>query len=217
MPPITAFPQRRLRVFFVGIRADLDAGWSFPAPTHSLDELLREKYVTGEYWLQHGLEPSPAPPRFARKINDLRPEPLFRGKDRWLTVRDALSDLPKPGGNGGIANHAPQPGAKVYPGHTGSPMDEPAKALEAGDHGVPGGENMLRHANGKVRYFTVREAARVQTFPDDFFFAGSWTENMRQLGNAVPVRLAQGVASSVAAKIRSITPNSCPKSRQTED
>lgn len=56
---------------------------------------------------------------------------------------------------------------------------------------------MLAHLNGNVRYFTVRESARIQTFPDDYVFSGSWTESMRQLGNAVPVRLAQTVAASI--------------------
>ena len=55
--------------------------------------------------------------------------------------------------------------------------------------------------DGSVRYFTVREAARMQTFPDDYRFHGSWTETMRQLGNAVPVRLAQIVASGVASEL----------------
>lgn len=61
---------------------------------------------------------------------------------------------------------------------------------------------MLRHPNGKVRYFTVREAARIQTFPDDWTFSGSWTEVMRQLGNAVPVQLGAAVARSIALAIR---------------
>ena len=62
---------------------------------------------------------------------------------------------------------------------------------------MPGSENMLALPNGSVRYFTVREAARLQTFPDDYVFCGSWTESMRQLGNAVPVQLAERVARSV--------------------
>jgi DNA (cytosine-5)-methyltransferase 1 len=86
----------------------------------------------------------------------------------------------------------------MYPGHTGSPLDQPAKTIKAGDHGVPGGENMLVNTDGSVRYFTARETARIQTFPDGYVFHGSWTETMRQLGNAVPVALARVVASSVA-------------------
>ena len=60
---------------------------------------------------------------------------------------------------------------------------------------------MMVTDDGEVRYFTVRESARLQTFPDGYLFHGSWTETMRQLGNAVPVLLAQLVASSVATKL----------------
>src|SRR5690606_38187273 len=76
-------------------------------------------------------------------------------------------------------------------------VDAPAKVLKAGVHGVPGGENMLRNPDGSVRYFTIREAARLQTFPDRYRLHGPWGEAMRQLGNAVPVMLAEIVASSV--------------------
>ena len=76
----------------------------------------------------------------------------------WVTVRDAIGDLPHPGKAAGpIPNHRLQLGARPYHGHTGSPWDLPAKALKAGDHGVPGGENMLANNDGSVRYFTVRE------------------------------------------------------------
>ena len=57
---------------------------------------------------------------------------------------------------------------------------------------------MLLRPDGSVRYFTVREAARLQTFPERYQFHGAWSESMRQLGNAVPVLLAQKVAASVA-------------------
>ena len=89
----------------------------------------------------------------------------------------------------------------MYPGHTGSPLDLPAKTLKAGDHGVPGGENMMVLENSAVRYFSVRESARLQTFLDGYVFHGSWTETMRQLGNAVPVSLARLVAASVAVRL----------------
>jgi DNA (cytosine-5)-methyltransferase 1 len=121
-------------------------------------------------------------------------------------VRDALCDLPDPELHPEQAscffNHRHQPGARVYPGHTGSPMDESAKTLKARVHGVPGGENMLARADGTVRYFTVRESARLQTFPDDFAFQGAWTEAMRQLGNAVPVELARIIGEQVACRLK---------------
>jgi DNA (cytosine-5)-methyltransferase 1 len=196
-------PQRRHRVFFVGFRRDLNVGWSFPAATHTQDDLIRAKYVTGEYWSRHDLSRAAAPAGMQARVERLRSGELLADTRRWNTVRDALSDLPDPreSGNSGWVNHGFQPGARSYPGHTGSPLDEPAKALKAGDHGVPGGENMLRHTNGQVRYFTIRESARIQTFPDDYSFPGSWTESMRQLGNAVPVQLGCAVMKSVRAVI----------------
>jgi DNA (cytosine-5)-methyltransferase 1 len=84
-------------------------------------------------------------------------------------------------------------------------LDEPAKTLKAGVHGVPGGENMLLKPDQSVRYFTVRESARLQTFPDSFRFHGSWSEAMRQLGNAVPVDLASIIARNVKANLVSAT------------
>jgi len=101
-----------------------------------------------------------------------------------------------------VFDHTFQPGARSYPGHTGSPLDVPSKTLKAGVHGVPGGENMLRREDGSVRYFTVRESARLQTFPDDYRLRGAWSETMRQLGNAVPVELAAAVADQIASTLR---------------
>lgn len=192
-------PQHRHRVFLVGFRADVNAEYSFPDPSHSSEALLHAMWVSGEYWEEH---------RVARKHRPERPSTARLGRlseqppveRRWRTVRDALGGLPAPGTLRArrVLNHQFQPGARVYPGHTGSPIDSPAKTLKAGNHGVPGGENMLRAPDGSVRYFTVRESARLQTFPDDYELHGSWSEAMRQLGNAVPVELAHRVARSVA-------------------
>ena len=196
-------PQRRERVFIVGFRSDLGLEWSFPKATHSLEALLRSQWVTGEYWERHGVappaRPGPAERHRARIAQASSRMDCLAFDQPWRTVRDCLVGLPSPAPRGvpGIANHEFGDGARVYPGHTGSPLDEPAKTLKAGDHGVPGGENMLARPDGTVRYFSVRECARLQEFPDDFFFHGSRTEIMRQLGNAVPVTLARLLANSV--------------------
>lgn len=201
-------PQKRERVFIVGFRKDQDVHWSFPSATHSADSLLHAQWVSGEYWERHGVKAADrgAPPqRTKSRIDLLRRSNSVLELAPWRTVRDALVGLPEPLANGretqGIANHRLQPGARPYPGHTGSPIDLPSKALKAGDHGVPGGENMMVMPDGRVRYYTVREAARIQGFPDGYVFHGAWSETMRQLGNAVPVRLAHAIASSVAQKL----------------
>jgi DNA (cytosine-5)-methyltransferase 1 len=196
-------PQRRERVFLVGFRADLGVEWSFPDAGYSEDALLSSQWITGDYWERLGVAKRQRPALAARhvaRVEKLRRHDACGDKLPWLTVRDAISDLPDPEKNprNGIMNHTFNPGARSYTGHTGSPLDGPAKTLKAGDHGVPGGENMLSRPDGSVRYFTVREAARLQTFPDDYTFRGPWSEAMRQLGNAVPVRLAEAVARSVA-------------------
>ncbi len=190
-------PQHRHRVFFVGFRNDLNARWCFPTPTHSGDELARAKWITSDYWREHHIARPTPPPRLPRELET----PLIEPKARWRTVRDALRGLGEPTASG-RNNHVLQLGARAYPGHTGSPLDEPSKALKAGDHGVPGGENMLRYPDDRLRYFSIRESARIQTFPNDWTFPGSWTESMRQLGNAVPVELARVVASSIATVIQ---------------
>ncbi len=195
-------PQKRERVFIVGFRSDLPVRWSFPKETHSLDALLHDQWVTGEYWDRHRVvkrsRPSP-PTAHATTIARLKGLGLPPTRAPWRTVRDALVGLTDPEKTEGDAlSHRFQGGARAYPGHTGSPLDLPAKTLKAGDHGVPGGENMMVRADGSVRYFTVRESARLQTFPDGYAFHGSWTEAMRQLGNAVPVALGRIVAASVA-------------------
>ncbi len=195
-------PQRRERVFVVGFRSDLGIRWAFPTPTHSHEALLWTQRHDGEYWDRHGVS------RRARKALINWTEPLLPPSSAcspWRTVRDALSGLPEPKDRDapGVLNHRLQPGAKPYTGHTGSALDEPAKTLKAGVHGVPGGENMLAYPDGRVRYFSVRESARLQTFPDDYAFRGAWGEAMRQIGNAVPVRLARTVAMAVKKAITS--------------
>jgi DNA (cytosine-5)-methyltransferase 1 len=197
-------PQKRERVFFVGFRSDVHEAWSFPLPTHSQEALLWDQWVTFEYWDKHKISRKDIPETNSRLIHKayrLLGDERVTDRLPWITVRDTIIDLPDPETDFDrtvILNHDYRPGARVYAGHTGSPLDEPAKALKAGDHGVPGGENMLLFPTGRVRYFTVRESARLQCFPDNYFFPVSWTESMRQLGNAVPVTLGYKIAHSVA-------------------
>lgn len=198
-------PQKRERVFIVGFRSDVGVKWSPPSATHSYDSLIYDQWVSGDYWDYHEISAKrrpEVPDKVKSRMKKIGLLPLSSSRP-WRTVRDALVDMPEPGKRGACIfnNHRMQAGAKVYKGHTGSPLDLPSKTLKAGAHGVPGGENMMVKDDGSVRYFTVRESARLQTFPDGYIFHGAWGESMRQLGNAVPVSLAKIIACSVAEQL----------------
>jgi len=196
--------QIRHRVLIFGIRDDLGIEPKRMASTHSRDRLLWDQFVSGDYWARHKLKPREQAVLMQdrRRVTELKRLDVAPAGLPWVTVRDVLAGLGEPNGK---RNHVLQPGAKVYPGHTGSPLDLPAKALKAGDHGVPGGENMMVRDDGSVRYFTTREAARLVGLPDDYEFPRSWSESMRQLGNAVPSQLGAAAGRWLAELVVSGT------------
>ncbi|PZU44298.1 MAG: DNA (cytosine-5-)-methyltransferase [Sphingomonas sp.] len=197
--------QKRHRAIFIGMGVEFGSDWSFPEPTHSQEALAWAKHVDLSYWNRHGARRVAAPASqseaFAlkRAIEAEAPPAMLP----WRTVRDAIGDLPPPTKSERISGHWQHPGARAYANHTGSCYDEPAKALKAGDHGVPGGENMLVNRRGNVRYFTVREMARLQDFPDEYVISGSWKAATRQLGNAVPTGVAERIGTHVREVISS--------------
>jgi DNA (cytosine-5)-methyltransferase 1 len=182
-------PQNRLRVFIVATRADFPA-YIFPSQTHSRESL--ELVLSGtRYWERHGIK---RPSNYPRSELHLETKTSLLP---WVTVRDALAGLPVPTTNEIDAeiNHWAIPGARPYEGHTGSQMDWPAKTIKAGVHGVPGGENAITDDLGTFRYLTLREMARIQSFPDNHLFCGRRLRVTRQIGNAVPCRLAKAIAA----------------------
>ena len=180
--------QVRHRLFIVATSAELPE-YDFPEPTHSKENLLWDQN-TGEYWESRNLT---VPTHETRTKLSMDRKPGMRP---WVTVRDAIMDLPAahPHESGASNNHWSILGARVYPGHTGSLLDWPSKTIKAGTHGVAGGENTVVCDNGQVRYYTLREMARIQSFPDEHYFVGSRSNVIRQIGNAVPPILAAAVA-----------------------
>jgi len=196
-------PQCRERVFIVAFRSDLEIQWQLPKPTHSLLALAWDQWKTGNYWRRHRLQrrrPGRVSRRMASAIDSINESDLESPLLPWNTIRDAQRGLPGARRDAKArhpSNHVFNPGARSYKGHSGSLIDEPAKTLKAGSHGVPGGENSLIISGRKIRYFSVRECARFQSFPDEYIFVGSWASMMRQIGNAVPVRLAEVITGAI--------------------
>ena len=195
--------QKRHRVVVVGVRNDVCSTWEFPIGGHSRDALGWSQYASQAYWARHKLAPLQG--TFgADQIQLARIRTLARQPDSqaWLTVRDAIGDLPNPiDPNNSVDAHALHPGARLYARHTGSHWDDVSKALKAGAHGVPGGENIIVSPGGDVRYYTLREMARLQGLPDDFKLPSGWKAPIRQLGNAVPVPVGEALGRAIAKLI----------------
>lgn len=208
-------PQLRFRLVIVALRADLAVAWdddspfgerwNWPPPTHCQNALLSAQ-EDGSYWEELGIRRRRiVVPRARREAVEQARAALGEGEiERWRTLRDALCGLPAPRNGKAhpwVSNHVGIPGARTYKGHSGNRLDWPAKTIKAGVHGVPGGEHIVKLDNGRLRYMTVRECARVQTFPDSWVFSGPRSEASRQIGNAVPVRLARIIGTKLRQTI----------------
>ena len=104
-----------------------------------------------------------------------------------ITLRDALQTLGEPDG---VNRHDQIGQASSYAGHEPSYLDAQAKTIRAGVHGPGGGNNTVDTGHG-TRYFTIREMARIQTFPDDYQFDSVWSHAIKEIGNACPPALAK--------------------------
>lgn len=193
--------QARPRLVIVGLRSD-EADWSWPDATHDRRALLRELHAN-RYWDAHEV-----PERVRRAVRrGLPPNSERHGYGvgrRWGTLRDLTRRLGRPARSRGAAadpSHLYVPGARLYTKHTGSLLDWPAKTVKAGVHGSPGGEHIVVHDGGSYRYLTVRECATLQGFPARYVLPELRSRAMKQLGNAVPVPLAEAMGTQLAVAL----------------
>lgn len=175
-------PQNRKRLILVGLRSDQDRMFSYPRETHGQDADL--PYATTEECLRE----VPDDVRNNAKVMFcknpvLRRSPyagmLFNGQGRPLRSKGLAHTIPASAG--GNRTHILDP-LQIVPKYH-------AKLMR--------GEKPKNGQLHEVRRITVRESARIQTFPDDFEFLGRQSSRYSQVGNAVPPLLAQQIASSI--------------------
>lgn len=189
--------QMRARTVIIATRADLPTV-ELPARTHSRAALLVDQ-ASGAYWERHRIA---CPEGYADLAASVDPDDPERELKPWRTVRDAIASLPPPEGSDSPLQHWVVPGARVYRGHRGSSLDWPSKTIKAGVHGVAGGENIIHLDDGSFRYFTLREMARIQGFPDSYAFHGPRSRVIGQIGNAVPCGLAEALGRAIIKMLR---------------
>ncbi len=117
------------------------------------------------------------------------------GCPKWISVSEALSDLPDPDAENDVLNHTYSKyklNINGYIGHRLLDPDKPAPTVTGrGDN--RGGVVVLPHPNGRRR-MSCRELASIQSFPIDYEFEGNNSSIYRQIANAVPPLLGYAVA-----------------------
>lgn len=114
----------------------------------------------------------------------------------WITVGTALENIPEPETNHDLLNHTYSKFKLKFNGYMGNrtiDANKPAPTVTArGDD--KGGVVVLHHPNNHRR-MSARELALIQSFPLDFVFEGTNSSVYRQIGNAVPPKMAYAIAS----------------------
>lgn len=187
-------PQKRERLILIAIRNDYadKVTFEWPAPYHRI-MTLRDAFFKGDLY-DTDVPPSPCQkyPQKKQRVMEMVPE----GGD-W---RDLPINVQKEymggsfylgGGKTGMARRLS--------------LDEPSLTLTC----APAQKQTERCHPTETRPLSVREYARIQTFPDNWDFAGNLTAQYKQIGNAVPVNLAWAVGRAVMRLMNQIERIDC--------
>ncbi|MGF1638021.1 MAG: DNA (cytosine-5-)-methyltransferase [Cyclobacteriaceae bacterium] len=173
-------PQKRERLILVGVRKDIDLEFNYPKPHRKIYN-LKDALKKGELFDCDVPKSKGANyPDYKKKVLDLIPQ-----KGYW---RDLPLEIQKDYMGGSFYLGGGKTGMARRIG-----WDEPSLTLTCS----PAQKQTERCHPDETRPFTVREYARIQTFPDDWNFQGSIAQQYKQIGNAVPVNLGTEIGYSI--------------------
>lgn len=174
-------PQDRKRVFFIGIRKDLNFKFEFPTP-HTNKITLKDVIFDLKDSVVPAIGTNKTNPEYKVINHEYMTggfSPIFMSRNRVRTWDEQSFTI--------------QAGGRQAPIHPQAPLMEFVK------------QNVRRFVRGQehlYRRLSVRECARIQTFPDDFiFYYKSVAAGYKMIGNAVPVNLAYYLAKSIKQQL----------------
>lgn len=173
-------PQKRERLIIVGVRKDIDTSFEYPKESKSVYN-LKDALKKGKLY-KTDCPPSIGAtyPKGKKEVLDLVPPGgCWRDLPIELQKEYMMQSFYLTGGRTGIARRIS--------------WDEPCLTLTCS----PAQKQTERCHPDETRPFTVREYARIQTFPDNWEFEGSILNQYKQIGNAVPVNLGKAIGTSV--------------------
>ncbi|EIJ38442.1 DNA-methyltransferase Dcm [Galbibacter orientalis DSM 19592] len=173
-------PQKRERLILVGIRKDIDTVYKYPEPYNKIYN-LSDALKKGDLFDTNVPKSEGSKyPKHKKEVLDLVPP---KGYWRDLPINIQKEYMGKSfylgGGKTGMARRIG--------------WDEPSLTLTCS----PAQKQTERCHPDETRPFTVREYARIQTFPDEWQFMGSISQQYKQIGNAVPCNLGKEIGYSI--------------------
>lgn len=173
-------PQKRERLILVGVRKDVDTSYEYPKPYRKIYN-LSDALKKGDLFDSNvpRSEGSKYPKSKAVVLDLVPPKGYWRDLPLDIQKKFMGGSFHLSGGKTGIARRIG--------------WDEPCLTLTCS----PAQKQTERCHPDETRPFTVREYARIQTFPDNWEFEGSIAQQYKQIGNAVPVNLGREIGYSI--------------------
>lgn len=181
-------PQKRERLVIIGIRKDIDVEFEYPKPNYDRLLTLKDALKKGTLYSTDVPKSNGANyPKRKKEILDLVPPGgYWRDLPLDLQKEYMLKSFYLGGGKTGMARRIS--------------WNEPSLTLTCS----PAQKQTERCHPDETRPFTIREYARIQTFPDEWEFKGSISEQYKQIGNAVPVNLGKAIGDSIMDFLRAV-------------
>lgn len=207
-------PQNRLRVFLVGTRKDLNLSWNFPVALESQEISLRDaindlppvrqKEHVENYFTQPQTSYQELMKGTSSKLNDHycgtyghRITSIISN----LEMGESHTDINRKV-NEGLLSKDLFLSSGYHNSYGRLWWDKPSSTI-TNNFGTPSAIRCIHPEQNRA--LTIREAARIQSFPDNFIFIGNKAQKSSQIGNAVPPLLAIHLASEVEKTIRGVT------------